>query len=382
MEARPLSSKAQQRFGSAWAAQVMAFLVLAIAVSLTAGHSDVGHAGCAGEWKQCGGGTFTPTCCVSGTWCKKVDPMWYWQCVPGTDPNPPAPATTKAPTLAPTAAPTLPPTIAPTLAPPTPAPAPLTCAGLCSRTKTGACGAAADKTMCEQKYIAKIGLGVPCVWKSCGCFANGENLLQCSCVPAPEPEPESEEEEESEPEREEEESEPEREEEESEPEREEEEEEPEPEREEEEEEPEPTPAPAPEPTPEPSPCALMCAKTNLRDENAWCNKYNRKEADCLQSYLQASNYQGGKSVPCKYTSKRKCKANKDAKVDCKSYSCPQSFLQVGDERSERSIRKHSFLSRVLLQLDQCLGSEIVFDEDVDNQNAAGEEHHGSGIVGL
>lgn len=352
----------------------MAFLVLAIALSLTAGQSDIGHANCVGEWGQCGGGNVAPTCCVSGYWCKKVDPQWYHQCVPGTDPNPPAPAPTKAPPLAPTDAPTLPPPVAPPVAPPTPAPAPLTCAGLCSRTKTGACGAAADKTICEQTYIVKIGLGVPCVWKSCGCFANGENLLQCSCVPAPEPEPESEEEEESEPEREEEEEEPE-------PEREEEEEEEEDE-EEPESTPEPTPAPAPEPTPEPSPCALMCAKTNLRDEGAWCSKYNKKEADCLQSYLQASNYQGGKSVPCRYTSKRKCKANKDAKVDCRSYSCPQSFLQVGDERSERSVRKHSFLSRALLQLDQCLGSEIVLDEDVDNQKAAAEEHLGSGTLGL
>jgi len=405
MEARPSSSSVQG----------VASLVLALAVSLTAGHADVGHANCNGEWKQCGGGSWAgPTCCVSGHWCKKIDPMWYHQCVPGVNPSPPATTTTKAPTLAPTVAPTVPPptlapTSAPTFAPPTPAPAPLTCAALCSRTVIGACGTAStDKTICEQKYMVKIGRGVPCVWKACGCFANGENLLQCPCVPAPAPEPESEleEEEEPEPEREEEEEEPEperEEEEEPEPEREEEEEpesereeeeepEPESEREEEEEEPrpestpepmpEPTPVPSPEPTPEPSPCALMCAKTNLRDEGVWCSKYNNNEAKCLQSYLQAPSYQGGKSVPCRYTEKGKCKAWKDAKVQCSSYSCPESFLQVEDDSPARSIRKHSFLSRALLQVDQCLGSETALHEDVDRENTAAEEHLDSSQVGL
>jgi len=55
---------------------------------------------CAGPWEQCGGGSHSgPTCCVPGHYCKKIDVLWYHQCVPGrrlAAPAPPLPTPTAA----------------------------------------------------------------------------------------------------------------------------------------------------------------------------------------------------------------------------------------------------------------------------------------------
>merc|ERR1712197_293539 len=109
-------------------------------------------------------------------------------------------------------------------------------------------------------FVTKFGLGVPCAWNACGCFANGENTLDdCPCLSsptqAPTPEPEAEEEEsEEEPEK------------------------------------ESTPAPAPTATPAPmmaptpaptsaptSSCAKFCGLTNLRRQNRGCNKHKHNQ---------------------------------------------------------------------------------------------------------
>jgi len=279
----------------------------------------------------------------------------------------PTPAPMSAPTAAPSTAPTASPT-PPSTEVPTPAPvAALTCTELCARSQVTACSASAtDQTTCEQSFMVKLGFGIPCFWKPCGCFANGENILSgCACGTTPEPEPESEEEEEEE----------EGEEEQEEEEEGEEEEEEEGEEEEEEEESEttreptlkPTPAPTPEPTSTeptaaPSKCAAFCGKTNMRLQDTGCGASEDKDS-CLNTYLQASDFKRGWSVPCKWA-KGACKAAAGKRVDCTSYSCVESFLQVEAATSSREVRKHHFLARALLQVEQCVQTETYIEEDV------------------
>jgi len=48
---------------------------------------------CVEAWGQCGGGSHAgPTCCVSGHFCKKIDALWYHQCVPDSFSEPSAQA--------------------------------------------------------------------------------------------------------------------------------------------------------------------------------------------------------------------------------------------------------------------------------------------------
>merc|ERR1719330_1996416 len=149
---------------------------------------------CIQAWGKCGGDSWTgSTCCVPGHYCR-VESIWYHQCVPGSPPT--AGPATIAPTSSP---PVTTPPAAPTVAPIV---APSSCAALCSQSQLATCtSASSDELLCKQSYIVRVGLAIPCVWNSCGCSADGENVLDCpGCVVEPpseaEPEGESEEEEE------------------------------------------------------------------------------------------------------------------------------------------------------------------------------------------
>jgi len=103
-------------------------------------------ANCLAAWRQCGGGSHTgPTCCVSGHYCKKIDPQWYHQCVPGADPNP-MPSPTPA-TLPPTTAPS--PDGSQTTTPPSPGG---TCACSKSTVWDGSLGRFVDGSFCNQNF--------------------------------------------------------------------------------------------------------------------------------------------------------------------------------------------------------------------------------------
>ncbi|PKS08681.1 hypothetical protein jhhlp_004734 [Lomentospora prolificans] len=52
-------------------------------------------------WGQCGGIGWTgPTTCVTGTYCKHYND-WYFQCIPGNDPDTPSSTTLRTSTTAP-----------------------------------------------------------------------------------------------------------------------------------------------------------------------------------------------------------------------------------------------------------------------------------------
>jgi len=79
---------------------------------------------------------------------------------------------------------------------PEPEPRPSTCSQLCSLVKTDRCDVLADKQACQGGYITRGNFAVACAWEGCaGCFAEGNNLLECPnlatlCSSGPEPEPE------------------------------------------------------------------------------------------------------------------------------------------------------------------------------------------------
>lgn len=132
---------------------------------------------CAPLWGQCGGANHLgPFCCQVGSVCNRQN-EWYSQCIESV--STPAPGPMPAPTPAPTS---YMPTSPPTPSPPTPVmppTSPATCASLCGLTADTSCSVHADQGICETSYMTKGQVAIPCSWTSCGCIADGQNLMDC-----------------------------------------------------------------------------------------------------------------------------------------------------------------------------------------------------------
>jgi len=166
---------------------------------------------CAAVWGQCGGQHWSgATCCQQGSVCQ-FDSPWYSQCIPA-DPTPqPSVETTSEPDVDPEreaepenhtevepeseadpenqtevepeseAEPENQTEVEPEA--PTSPPEAVSCEGLCSRlnvsSSCGRCSALATELSCFQSYITNGNLAVPCSWSHCGCYADGDSLVEC-----------------------------------------------------------------------------------------------------------------------------------------------------------------------------------------------------------
>jgi len=66
---------------------------------------------------------------------------------------------------------------------PTALPEALSCEGLCGRLNVsssyGRCSALTTELSCLQSYMTDGNLAIPCSWTHCGCYADGESLVEC-----------------------------------------------------------------------------------------------------------------------------------------------------------------------------------------------------------
>merc|ERR1711948_75193 len=51
-------------------------------------------------------------------------------------------------------------------------------------THSGCSAYSSDEASCREGYIVRASVAIPCVWKTCGCFADGEQLRDCPTLDA------------------------------------------------------------------------------------------------------------------------------------------------------------------------------------------------------
>lgn len=113
--------------------------------------------------------------------------VWYSQCIPAdTTPQPPV-TTTPEPEVEPEGEgePEVETEAEPEVEPETPtaSPNPLSCMEFCDRLNVSSsdkrCADLTTEVSCIHSYITNRNSAVPCLWNSCGCYADGDSLVDC-----------------------------------------------------------------------------------------------------------------------------------------------------------------------------------------------------------